>query len=249
MTGTKVIKLRLEQGGAAERLPDLKGDVKGKLVRIFNETDYFESDEGVSCYDRFVQQTEGLGAGQERIQDVLDFLLDDENAIDQVYRQKVGYLVSALIHNSRQREFRIRLKHPVDWVGYRLEGGKKITVDGDVAYGVGSEMRSGTIIVNGNSWLGAGFKMAGGNVIIRGNSGRLTGLEMTGGRLLIKGGAGDETGASMTGGVLHVKKDVGAETGIGMADGIINVGGDIKSISDDTGYGKIYHKGEKVRPR
>lgn len=109
-----------------------------------------------------------------------------------------------------------------------------LTFEGTTATcdGIGSDQRSGTLVVDGDAGAYAGRHMKGGRLDIRGNAGTWLAAGLTGGTVSVTGSAGDFTGAhlpgekfGMAGGTVVIGGDAGERTGDRMRRGTIIVKG------------------------
>ncbi|MFH0860860.1 MAG: hypothetical protein V1921_06630 [Candidatus Altiarchaeota archaeon] len=237
MTGTKVVKLKLEAGGD-DSLPLLKDPIAEKIATLYKDTaDRYRTDPSAQ-YMMVEPHTRKFNLNSGQIQTIL-LALEKTFGEDEHFHWRAGIILSALINNSKDKEFRIKTATPLSCLGYNLKG-KKLVVDGDVGNLTGAHMINGELVVNGN---------AGDN----------TGWDMHHGRIRITGNAGARTGHHMSGDtIIKVEGDAGAETGHLMHDGVIDVGGRIESISRAflewpdgkmQMRGEIWNKGEKVWPK
>ncbi|MFH0860868.1 MAG: hypothetical protein V1921_06670 [Candidatus Altiarchaeota archaeon] len=183
MTGTKVVKLNLENGGFQEGLPSLKKNAVVEAVAIFMQAEYSGAD---TYYDKVLAETAGLDMKPQEIQETLE-MLEKGYGHEEHFPVRAGSLLTALMQNSSQQEFSIKPKTPLDFLGYRLHDGKKITVEGDVGGYLGREMRNGTIHVNGNSGNHTAAGMGGGTIEVDGDAGEYTASIMHGGVLKVNG--------------------------------------------------------------
>ncbi|MFH0860828.1 MAG: hypothetical protein V1921_06470 [Candidatus Altiarchaeota archaeon] len=264
MTGTKIVKLKLENANAPGRLPSLRESTAEKVLSVFMATEYVEPDE---CYLSFREQTKDLNVTSSQLQKIIR-ALERGHIKNTTDSHKAGMLVSAFIQNSTETEFHIQSKIPLGCVGYRLQGDKKITIEGDYGDATGWEMKSGsihvkghagmhpgiameggTIIVDGNAGLGTGYVMSGGKIHVKGNVGEETGYKMSNGTIEVDGSSRDQTGFGMHGGTLHIGGNAGKETGNDMGGGIIKVDGKISGISGSYKKGEIWEAEVKVRPK
>lgn len=104
----------------------------------------------------------------------------------------MGLYISALINASDERVFTLDLHpYPVQhhFLGFRLEAGKHLVVNGNLGHFSGAGLCGGYLEVNGStgSWCGAA---------------------MTSGRIHIGGDALSKTGERMTGGQIHVNGSI-----------------------------------------
>ena len=120
---------------------------------------------------------------------------------------------------------------PIKFFG---EGNPKhvsIIFDGDVGYGIGSNMNGGDITINGNAGNSVGNFMLSGNIIINGN-------------------ARDFTGSSMQGGTLTITGTSSFFAGDGRKGGTLSIGGEVESFSKSAfspdNKGTIIWKGVKI---
>jgi formylmethanofuran dehydrogenase subunit C len=146
----------------------------------------------------------------------------------------------------------ISVKGPAGFAGWFMGGGT-ITVEGDATHSMGHLMKGGTMIIKGNVLEGVGAEMQGGLTHVLGNASRDAGRCMEGGELVIEGNGGDWLGSGMKGGIIRVKGNAGNDIGRPdmsslscMEGGEIHIDGDIGSISDRIGGGRIFHRGKLI---
>ncbi|MFH0860844.1 MAG: hypothetical protein V1921_06550 [Candidatus Altiarchaeota archaeon] len=225
MTGTKIVKLKLEEG-SGEKLPELKENVVDAALRVWQETPY----QGVYEYtERILSKTEGLNVNSKQLQEIIS-RLEEDYSDGRKYDEEAGLFLTALMRNSGNFRFRIKTEVPLSYVGYLLDEDKTITVNGNVGDNLGEEMENGRIIVNGHARTKAGDGMRGGKIEIKGSAGNAAAHCMRGGELHVQGGTGKATALNMTGGTLKVK-------------------GKIEEISANYDKGTIYEGETKVRPK
>jgi len=156
-----------------------------------------------------------------------------------------GYYLSALINESKDKDFKIitnYLSKTIHYIGYEntknidvngnvggvvgeeMEGGK-ITVNGNARWGVGEGMKNGEITVNGNAREGVGEVMKNGEITVNGNVGGVVGEEMEGGKITVKGNAGVWVGDGMKDGEITINGNAGNWVGWYMKDGTITING------------------------
>ncbi|MFH0860784.1 MAG: hypothetical protein V1921_06250 [Candidatus Altiarchaeota archaeon] len=261
MTGTKIVKLRLEDGGAGDKLPELRGrvdeSVLGRALEIFETT---EHQEDRAYHQRLAGEISNAGLDIDNItlQAVVD-TLEKKHADEKYdstaneihknigsYQNRAGLLYTALVQASSRDEFKIKMRKPVNFLGHVLDG-KKIIVDGDVGHKVGWEMKHGEIIVNGNAGMWAGMSKLNGNIHIKKNAGKYAGSWARAGEITVDGDTDAGTGQFLCGGRVTVMGDAkGSETGSNSSFGTIDVKGVIENISPKVGA-TIYEKGIKKR--
>ncbi|MFH0860830.1 MAG: hypothetical protein V1921_06480 [Candidatus Altiarchaeota archaeon] len=191
MTGTKIVKLNLE-GGGADKLPQLKEDIiTSKVFDIIERTPY-NVVTGGSYYERILEATRGLTPKEDEIQEVLTRLLsahkeDGRFMHDTFMVMKVGYMTNALIHHSRQKKIMLILPEPVNCLGYRLEEGKEVILEGNAGGNIGCEMKGAKLTVNGNVRGNLGTEMTQGEITVNGSVGGTVGEDMEGGKITVNG--------------------------------------------------------------
>ncbi|MFH0860814.1 MAG: hypothetical protein V1921_06400 [Candidatus Altiarchaeota archaeon] len=229
MTGTKVVKLRLEDDG--KDLPKLKGSVIDEAVELFEKIDW--ENNLVGYHEKVLKKTRRLDANSAAVQGIV-YQLEDNFAKgdmqDKFYFKRMGAFLTGLIENSTSEELEFETRTPLDYIGYLMNAEKTITVNGAAGDMTGYMMRRGLIRVKGDSGFWTGCQLAGGKVEVEGSTGEYTGQQM-------------ETGE------ITVKKDAGRKTGLRMKGGRIEVGGSIGDIGPVIKGGEIYNKGERVWPK
>ncbi|MFH0860780.1 MAG: hypothetical protein V1921_06230 [Candidatus Altiarchaeota archaeon] len=252
MTGTKIVKLRLEGGQRSGNLPNLKDPLVEKALRLYDLREGVSVDPteaGFWDYHNDVTfEAEGLNVNSEQLQKVYPSL-ESRHGGDPQFSIRAGLLLTALIQNSAEKEFNLIIGSPLDYVGFNLEEDKKVTINGNVGNNVCERMFAGTVEVNGNAGNNIGNWMADGKIIVRGNVGDEACWGMKGGELIVDGNAGERTGGWLENGRISVRGDVGSDTGFKMYSGRIEVGGIVGGISSAIKGGEIYNKGKKVWPK
>lgn len=102
----------------------------------------------------------------------------------------LGIYLSALINGSKERNFVLHLHNPqsrLHFLGFRLEEGKHLSVDGDVGHFTGAGLRGGYLKVTGSTGSWCGAEMTSGRIEITGDALSKTGIQMTGGRIQVHG--------------------------------------------------------------
>ncbi|MFH0860848.1 MAG: hypothetical protein V1921_06570 [Candidatus Altiarchaeota archaeon] len=261
MTDTKVIKLKLE-GDSSERLPNLMGDTTTlRALNIFSQSD--REEEPLAAYNKYQEQTKDLNVSSRQLNEIIKSLEETFPPNEDIRNTRYfGLLTSALINNSKEKKFRIKSRFPMDFVGYKLDGGKELTVDCEVGDGTGMYMKSGKILVNGHAMDDTGALMEGGYIEIRqgalsdvGNGmkgGKIkvigdayvgAGREMEGGEIIVEGNADSHTAWRMRKGHIVITGNVTDFTGERMRGGLLEVDGSIQALGDVKG-GEIRRKGE-----
>lgn len=117
----------------------------------------------------------------------------------------MGIYVSALINGSEEGCFEINLhrhQRPLHFVGFRLEEGKHLTVNGDLGHFSGTGLRGGYLNVNGSTGSWCGARMISGHIKITGDALSKTGEQMAGGQIQVSGRI-RQTAKSRTGGEIQ----------------------------------------------
>ncbi|MFH0860873.1 MAG: hypothetical protein V1921_06695 [Candidatus Altiarchaeota archaeon] len=230
MTGTKVVKLKLEDEGLGKKLPNLKADpVVDHAVEVYGQREYRDNYmEIIDYHQKVLEDARGWDVTSTQLQEICG-RIDDGYSNELKHDTKLGIFLSALMNESNHKEFKLKVRTPLSHLGY-LASDKDITVTGDLGEAAGHCMKDGKLIVKGNTRDMAGLGLEGGEIIVEGNAGTNTARLMEGGTLHIKGNSGILTALSMTGGILRVE-------------------GKIKEMSDDIRGGEIWQGNKKVWPR
>ncbi|MFH0860872.1 MAG: hypothetical protein V1921_06690 [Candidatus Altiarchaeota archaeon] len=230
MTGTKVVKLKLEDDGR-EKLPPLKEDsIVAHVVEVYGQREYRgRFTEIAEYYDNLLEDIEGLDVRPRQLQRIYD-TLEETYPKEPKHVNKLGIFLTALIQKSTSEEFELKVRKPLGHLGYLLKGGKKITVSGNLGEAAGHCMKDGKLIV-------------------KGNTGDTTGWGLEGGEIILEGNAGKNTAHGMKGGTLHIRGNSGIWTATAMEGGILKVDGKIKEISDDYRSGEIWEGNVRRRPK
>ncbi|MFH0860804.1 MAG: hypothetical protein V1921_06350 [Candidatus Altiarchaeota archaeon] len=243
MTGTKIIKLKLDGMDALEGLPKLRDDsVVDSAYKKF--LDILGNERIPEFRDAANDAMRGLNVRGSQLQMIYD-LLEGECSRVSDFNSMAGLFLTSLMQNSTDKKFRLKINRPLNFLGNPLTGGKELTIEGDVGDATGAHMEDCKIRVNGSAgeYTGAnmkrgvievtgyvdsktGHRMEDGTINVGGDAGDLTGLDMKGNSLIAVGGCcGNSTGMQMKGGRLTVRKGVGNDTGTRMSGGEIMVGG------------------------
>ncbi|MFH0860788.1 MAG: hypothetical protein V1921_06270 [Candidatus Altiarchaeota archaeon] len=249
MTGTKIIKLKLEEGGTADKLPSLKVDVvdKGmvdKALGVYRETMHMGNftahpeEKHDEYHQSVLEATKDCNVNSATLGMVAD-ILQSKDYVEEMERakgaqfrsvvsDKMGFFLTALIQNSEHSMFRIKATKTMDYIGYQLKGDKTIIVDGNVGVATGSQMEGGTIIVDGSEQSHLGSNMRGGFIHLKGNARDYVGTRMSGGEIIIDGNVGTVVGREMTDGKITIGGNVESNVGIEMSGGEIHIKGDVE---------------------
>ncbi|MFH0860842.1 MAG: hypothetical protein V1921_06540 [Candidatus Altiarchaeota archaeon] len=185
MTGTKVVKLKLEEG-VGGKLPKIREDPVEVALKLFDDTKYLGPGQ---FYHDTVKNTRGVSVSPEQLREILKHLEGRWDA-DYKYSARVGAFLTALIRNSEHESFRIKPQHRIHTLGVYLDREKEITVEGDVGDWLGDNMKAGTIIVKGDAGEYAGGDQHGGEIIVEGSAGPCAGWRSRYGKLDIREGKG-----------------------------------------------------------
>ncbi|MFH0860783.1 MAG: hypothetical protein V1921_06245 [Candidatus Altiarchaeota archaeon] len=238
MTGTKIVKLKLEGGGAADRLPQLREPSRpvevDELVSLYDKVIVPENETWNvgKYYEGYLAETNGMDTNPKQLQEVLD-RLEENYGQERDYSEKAGSLLTALMQNSHHKLFELKSELPLSRLGFRLSGRKSVSISGDVGSDVGREMENGFITVNGHSGDELGMEMKGGRIVVEKTAKDRAGYKMAGGTIHVKGEVNEEAGRLMTAGTIVIEKNAGVLTGDGMEGGSIHVKGD---ATEKTGF-------------
>jgi len=181
----------------------------------------------------------------ERITEFSLLLGEHENNTH--FESFTGCYLSALINESKDKDFKIITNHltkTIDYIGY--ENTKNIDVNGNAGNWVGNGMKDGKITVNGNAGNLVGDEMKDGEITVNGNARNGVGWNMKNGKITVNGNAGDVVGFEMKGGEITINGNAEGGVGYEMKDGEIHLNGDYKSLSGYIPGGNIYHKGKLI---
>lgn len=128
----------------------------------------------------------------------------------------------------------------LDFIGSQMKTGK-IIVNGAAGSYLGLQMRGGHIVLNGNADAFAASEMANGLIEIKGSTGDFLAAAlpgnrkgMKGGMVLISGNVGERAGDQMRRGIILIEGNAGGYLASRMLAGTIGVLG---SVGDYVGYG------------
>ncbi|MFH0860807.1 MAG: hypothetical protein V1921_06365 [Candidatus Altiarchaeota archaeon] len=244
MTGTKVVKLKLDDGSLGERLPQIRENTAEKAVELYLTLG--ERDPIISCHNRAVSAFQEYDASSTQLQNVIN-TLEENFGSDEEYSWRAGFIVNALVLNSKHARLKIKPKLPLDYIGFKMDAKKHITVEGDLGDETGADMQDGRIHVGGSAKNQTGSGMKGGSIQVDGNVNWLTAANMQGGTLHIRGDAGNALGFGLCGGTIIVEGNIGNRTADMMHGGVIKAGGKIESIDENYQSGEIWESEIKVR--
>ncbi|MFH0860790.1 MAG: hypothetical protein V1921_06280 [Candidatus Altiarchaeota archaeon] len=243
MTGTKIVKLRLDEG-AGERLPSLKRHAVAAALGLWETTEYKGWDDSKGFYEKLMWEAKEYRATAKDVQAIAD-QLEERHSSEDWYPQKAGILLTVMMQNSSESEFTLKTETHLAYVGYRLFGGKKITVEGDVASNVGRHMTEGHIHVKGEAGSNAGHHMMNSTLRIEKDAEGWLGESMGENSSIYVGGkAGGSVGEGMWGGKIEVVGDVGDNAGKRMQKGELIIGGNAgNNLGENMSGGHIHVKG------
>ncbi|MFH0860797.1 MAG: hypothetical protein V1921_06315 [Candidatus Altiarchaeota archaeon] len=222
---TKVVKLKLEGGGEAERLPKLmEGDMK-TCRKVFEA---YDPHMGEGDYGDMLKATKGLNVDSKQLENILRDLHANYSQ-DRNFADGAGLLLSALVNNSEHDEFEIETPVPLNYVGTGLIEGKTLRIKGNVGDHAGDSMQGGTLN-------------------IKGNAGHSTGDGMHGGEINVTGFTRTFTGSNMNHGSINIGESAGAMTGAYMGGGVIVCKGSVFGLAHTIYGGRIYGQGKQVWP-
>ncbi|MFH0860866.1 MAG: hypothetical protein V1921_06660 [Candidatus Altiarchaeota archaeon] len=247
MTGTKIVKLKLEGDGGTEKLPKLMDYAKDRQVMVALEAYRRVKKSGATedVYAKVLENVKDLDVTPRKLQIILTELekefADEE---DLVYGGKAGLLLSALIQSSKHKTFHLSPLKRLDNLGFKLPEGKKLILDDAEYWNLGHAMMGGKVVVRGNGGDYLGLGMKAGEILVEGGTNSGAGYHMHGGTITVEGDSGIQTGYLMQGGTLKVRGSAGLELGARMMGGRIEVGGDAKdNVGVDMEAGEIEVKG------
>ncbi|MFH0860847.1 MAG: hypothetical protein V1921_06565 [Candidatus Altiarchaeota archaeon] len=194
MSETKIVKLKLEDLGAGEKLPDLRQNPVETALRIYEKTeippvsrpDERQLIEANRYHAAFIEQTRDLDTTPEHLRELLR-KLEAQHGDDEHFRHKAAVLLTVLMQHSSAEKFEIKPKKRLDFFGLMLNADKEITVDGNVGNNLGHAMNDGKIIVKGNALKGTGSSKKGGYILVEGDTGEDTGEDERGGNIKVIG--------------------------------------------------------------
>lgn len=256
----------------AVRKSDVKEDEVLESLKEAWKRFHFKQTEPHTTYSKAFEQVRDLVYSTKDVEKFSVFLeeLQDED----VFSDKAGYFLSALINNGSDDDYTIHTSHlsrPIHFLGFRNK--KNVLVEGDLGDYAFTRMERGNFTVNGDACDRAGHRMNSGEVLIRKNAGYRLGDKMFGGRITLEGNGGSDVGGQMSEGTILVKGDVGRGLGremhggriwvegnadefvggtakdspyhVNMQGGEIHIEGDIESLGN-VDHGRIYHKGKLI---
>ncbi|MFH0860792.1 MAG: hypothetical protein V1921_06290 [Candidatus Altiarchaeota archaeon] len=251
MTGTKIVKLRLDGGGQAERLPVLKNNLitTEEALRLYKDVRFQHefADDRTKYYERIMEELKGTDVMPEQLQEIYDAMSGDFRS-DTRNIPKTGLMVSALVQNSSRNDFSLKIGDFIPFLGFKLGKGKKLTVDGDVGDFTGELMDGGTVHVLGEAGWRTGAWMKDGKIIVGLSTNSYTGWKMEGGEIIVEDDVTSYLGSEMKAGRVHVKGSAGSEVGDKMEGGTVEVDGGAQNVSANYKSGTIILQGLQVKP-
>ncbi|MFH0860787.1 MAG: hypothetical protein V1921_06265 [Candidatus Altiarchaeota archaeon] len=241
MTGTKIVKLRLEDGQAG-KLPNLKDSAVDQALKLYKEMPWVVQ---TQYYNDTLEHSRRLNLNQNQVQALVN-AMEEGPPKDSNYAGSAGLFLSAMVQGSTNKCFELATKVPLSYLGYRLEGDKTLIVEGDVEDRLGYGMKSGRIIVKGSArdWVGGmmtggdiliekdardfvGGTMEGGNILVKGDSRQAPGFNMADGKIIIDGSCAELAGRGMRNGFLHVKGNAGIWAAKWLIGGKVRIDGNV----------------------
>ncbi|MFH0860823.1 MAG: hypothetical protein V1921_06445 [Candidatus Altiarchaeota archaeon] len=241
MTGTreKIIKLNLEGDSAGDKFPPLKENVAEAAMKLFDETRhegeglFYDLSHDLNYYTRVLGATKNLNVRQEQLNAIIAGL--ENYSESENWSAKAGLFLTALIQNSKQKEFEIKMERGPAFLGFMLGRGKTITLKGDAGGRTGMSLAGGTLNIEGDVGMYTGQLMDAGVINVTGNAGNYTGVGMRNGTIKIGGDVGENTGKGMIGGHIHIKGNAGRGLGDKMKGGGITVNGEMADLAASVG--------------
>ncbi len=121
----------------------------------------------------------------------------------------MGLYISALINGLQEHHFELNLhNHPrkLHFLGFRLEEGKRLSVDGDLGHFTGAGLLGGYLNINGSTGSWCGADMTSGRIRITGDALLKTGEQMKGGQIQVNGRI-REIAKYRSGGEIHSRSE------------------------------------------
>jgi hypothetical protein len=127
-----------------------------------------------------------------KAEDIEDFCfeLDNSDRIPYMITGPAGIYIAALCNHCEESEIVLKLeemKTQINLLGYRLPGGKKLLIEGNVGDFAGIGVEGGEVIIEGNAKNYAGAGMRSGKLVVTKNVGHHTGEWMMGGEIFVGG--------------------------------------------------------------
>ena len=140
-------------------------------------------------YDICLRRVQPIDYTSDDIQELCDI---DELSQNAAFEQTgpLGIYLSALINACKERHFSLQIghiKHPLHFLGFRLEADKRLSAHGDVGHFTGAGLRGGYLKVTGTTGSWCGADMTGGRIEITGEALSKTGIRMKGGYIQVSG--------------------------------------------------------------
>ncbi|MFH0860827.1 MAG: hypothetical protein V1921_06465 [Candidatus Altiarchaeota archaeon] len=247
MTGTKVVKLKLEDAGGGN-LPKLKDTVLAILETAYKSFEHKPEDVRSDRYAFALASLVGVDANEARVRSKKTLISMsnvncDERTIQAFidkslishqregeFQGKAGIFLNALISTSPEEKLTLdlrKLKRMNNLCSFMED--KDVTLIGDVG-----------------DWTA--YAAWSGKVTIKGNAGNGTGCALIGATVIVEGDAGDDTARSAEGGEIHIKGDCGMHTGEFMKGGKLLVNGKIAELSDKIKGGEVWQGKTRIYP-
>jgi hypothetical protein len=143
----------------------------------------------IKAYEIAEKYVKEIEYSAEDIEDFC-FALENTQKIPYLIPGPAGIYISALCNYAKEEEIFLKLselKTEINLIGFRLQKGKQLVIEGDTGDFTGIGLEGGELVVEGNAknWTGAG--MRGGKILVKKNIGLHTGEWMMGGEIYVGG--------------------------------------------------------------
>ncbi|MFH0860782.1 MAG: hypothetical protein V1921_06240 [Candidatus Altiarchaeota archaeon] len=219
MTRTKIVKLKLDESGTADRLPQLRDnaldEVVEKAVQLFGETEMptewrndavpqGRRDCPWKYKDLMLEEGRKLDVTSDQLQTILT-VVESRFSDQKGFSERLGLFLTGLIEGSTSNEFRIKPTTLITDLCYHLKADKKVTVEGDIGDDVCFQMAAGRVHIKGNAGESLGQWMNDGHIIVDGNAGRYCGVSIKDGKIEVGGEIAEKYYCSREGGEVWEK--------------------------------------------
>lgn len=144
------------------------------------------------AYTTAVETLQGIDFTVDDLEDVC-LELDAVDGVSTPLGAPSGLFIAAMCNQVEARDIRLNLRvltRRWPFLGYRLPGGRRLQLDGDVGDFVGALLEGGEVMVAGNAGDYAGIGMTSGLLHVRHSTGQHTGEGMRGGTMRVNGQIG-----------------------------------------------------------
>lgn len=174
-----------EQERLVRRLEPKEDETLGQLKEAYVA---YKHDTGIEDISKALDLVKDIPYSSIDVTNFSFAVIEFQDEHKDLYWNKPGFFLSALINNCKEKHFTIVTRHlnrEINCLG--IWNTREIVVKGNVGLYVGWQMRGGKLIVDGDAGISVGRGMTGGVVIIEGNALNCVGEYMKGGEIHLNG--------------------------------------------------------------